>query len=179
MALEKNTDLQSWKLPVTDVASQGTSFSRQATQVDCDELAGRLGIVACKSLTLDVLIAPLHRGRYRVSGMLHARVIQSCIVSLDPVEQAIDEPVDVEFWPPDQISVVHEGEHEIVDGDDPEPIEAGFILLGRLVFEIVSASLDPYPRLPDAELEQSESPPRGTMGTSGPFAELARLKSRK
>jgi hypothetical protein len=49
--------------------------------------------------------------------------------------------------------------------------------LGRLVFEIVAASLDPYPRNPDEALAEDglTAAPRNA-GPSGPFAALAQLK---
>ena len=75
-------------------------------------------------LTLD------RRGRVHVAGSVRARVGQTCVVTLDPIDSEIDEIVDVMFAPSEQIphlaDLAHEAiasEAEITDG--PEPIVDG------------------------------------------------------
>ena len=40
--------------------------------------------------------------RYKVSGVLHALVMQTCVVSLEPFETLVTTPVDVDFAPSDR-----------------------------------------------------------------------------
>ena len=42
-------------------------------------------------------------GRFHVTGQVRARVGQTCVVTLDPIENDIDEEVDLIFAPPEQI----------------------------------------------------------------------------
>ncbi len=70
-------------------------------------------------------------------GGVRARVGQTCVVTLDPIENEIDEPIDLIFAPPEQIpemaALVDEAaESDVEIPDPPEPIVNGVIDLGRL-----------------------------------------------
>ena len=104
-------------------------------------------------------------------------MVQACIISLDPVAELVSEAIDLEFWPSEQIAPHDDGDQSVLDADDPEPIENGLLEVGRVVREIVSASLPPYPRSLGAEMEVTESPADKDAPENGPFAALAGLKS--
>jgi hypothetical protein len=115
----------------------------------------------------------------RVSGRVKARAGQTCVVTLEPIENAIDEEVDVLFSP--DAPVVPEGgeptHHQTVghSGDDaepPEPLIGGAIDLGGIATEFLMLAIDPYPRKPSVEFVP---PPRDTEAEH-PFAALAALK---
>jgi uncharacterized metal-binding protein YceD (DUF177 family) len=106
--------------------------------------------------------------RVRVEGAVRARVAQTCVVTLETFEDAIEEEVEVDFAAP-------ETETEAVEGADYEPpdeIAGGQIDLGALTAEFLALALDPYPRKPgvdfayDGQGEPSDSP----------FADLRKLK---
>jgi hypothetical protein len=66
--------------------------------------------------------------------------------------------LDATFAPPDQIPqladlVDEAGESDTEIPDPPEPIENGFIDLGRLATDALFLAVDPYPRKPDAVFE--------------------------
>ena len=119
------------------------------------DLAGVREISSARAafdLTLD------RRGRVHVAGSVRARVGQTCVVTLDPIDSEIDETVDVMFAPSEQIphlaDLAHEAiasEAEITDG--PEPIVDGVIDLGRLATDVLLLAIDPYPRKPGAVFE--------------------------
>jgi len=96
-------------------------------------------------------------GRVHVTGHVVARVGQTCVVTLDPIENEIDEPVDLMFAPPEQIRLsnpVDDGaESETEIPDPPEPIINGVIDLGRVATDALFLAVDPYPRKPDAVFE--------------------------
>lgn len=103
-------------------------------------------------------LQPKRDGSYHVTGRVQARIGQTCVVTLEPMESDIDEPVDLTFVPPDQIpemaSLVDEAERS--DGDTPDPpeaIENGVIDLGRVATDALYLAVDPYPRKPDAVFE--------------------------
>ena len=66
----------------------------------------------------------------------------------------------------------------VLVGPDVDILERGVIPVGRIVFETLSASLDPYPRRPGAEFtwqDQHQVEPEETS----PFAVLSQLKDKK
>jgi uncharacterized metal-binding protein YceD (DUF177 family) len=101
-------------------------------------------------------LAPKSDGRVRVTGRVSARIGQTCVVTLDPIENDIDEEVDLTFVPAEQI-VQHaepvDGGSESDDADPPEPIENGVIDLGRLASDVLYLAIDPYPRKEGAVFE--------------------------
>ena len=169
----------SWFIPVTDVATTGTGLTLKAGEAERHALAASLEILDCKTLDCDLRVRPLRQGRYQMTGKVRAEVVQACVVSLEPLDGVVEENIDVEFWPPDQIAVAaktgEEGEFFDPDAKDgAEPIENGKIVYGRLVFECISAGLDPYPRKPDATLAWKEKDEDAAK--VHPFATLAKLK---
>ena len=139
------------------------------------ELAGLREILSAKA-SLDV--TPERGGRVHVAGRVQARVGQTCVVSLDPIENDIDEPIDLIFAPAEQIPVLADLVDEAVESsaetaDPPEPIENGIIDLGRVATDALYLAIDPYPRRPDAVFE----PPTEVIDPSDhPFAALKSLQ---
>jgi hypothetical protein len=99
-------------------------------------------------------------------------------VTLDPIENEIDEPIDLIFAPPEQIPdlsdlVDEAAESETEIPDPPEPIINGVIDLGRLATDALFLAVDPYPRRPDAVFD----PPVETADPiDHPFAALKALR---
>ena len=119
------------------------------------EVAGLREILSANA-SLDV--TPKSGGRFHVTGRVRARVGQTCVVTLDPIENDIDEEIDLIFAPPEQIPeladlVDEAAESDVEIPDPPEPIENGVIDLGRLATDALFLAIDPYPRKPDAVFE--------------------------
>ena len=113
------------------------------------------------SASLDV--TPASGGRVHVAGRVRARIGQTCVVSLDPIENDIDEPIDLIFAPPEQIPQLADlvddaAESDTEIPDPPEPIENGIIDLGRLATDALFLAVDPYPRKPDVVFEPLMAP---------------------
>lgn len=176
-----------WCIPTSDVSEIGLHGERRATAAQCAELAAKLGLLDCTKLHAGYRAHRLQQGRYRVTAQIDAHVVQACVVTLEPVDSDLTLSINVEFWPPDHIEA-HDADAssagaevddqnawvEVSQTDAPEPIVHGRIDLGRLVFEEVSAGLDPYPRRADAAFNWKD--PRDTGDTPHPFAGLIRLK---
>ena len=157
-----------------------------------DAVAKRLGLQALDALEVDGSVRRRRdTGWIEFKGRLIARVVQDCVVSLEPVEADLDVPfVELFDDQPD------DGTTEIdidVDptGDDPEPIHGASLDVGDVVIQTLAVSLDPYPRRADvSELdvadgkagEPAETTDAGSPGENGnpdsPFAKLAVLKDR-
>jgi len=113
----------------------------------------------------------------RVTGNVSARVGQTCVVTLEPVESDIDEPVDLRFAP--QAVAPASAKSETVaahtsDEDPPEPLFGDELDLGAIATEFLLLGIDPYPRKPDAEF----APVKAGDATAKPFAALEALKKR-
>jgi uncharacterized metal-binding protein YceD (DUF177 family) len=149
-----------WSVPVIVAQIPDTGLHRdieagRATRDAMAEIAGLREILSA-SAALDV--TPKGGGRVHVAGRVRARVGQTCVVTLDPIENDIDEEIDLIFAPPEQIPDLSDLVDETAESDTevpdpPEPIENGMIDLGRLATDALFLGIDPYPRRPDAVFE--------------------------
>jgi uncharacterized metal-binding protein YceD (DUF177 family) len=169
-----------WSVPVTVVQIPDTGLHRDieadgAAREAMAEVAGLREILSARA-SLDV--TPERGGRVHVTGHVRARIGQTCVVTLDPIENEIDEPIDLIFAPPEQIPdlsdlVDEAAESETEIPDPPEPIINGVIDLGRLATDALFLAVDPYPRRPDAVFD----PPVETADPiDHPFAALKALR---
>jgi hypothetical protein len=169
-----------WSVPIAVVQIPDTGLHRDieadsAARGAMAEVAGLREILSARA-SLDVI--PKSGGRVHVTGRVQARIGQTCVVTLDPIENDIDEPIDLMFAPPEQIPemadlVDDDGEGEAEIPDPPEPIANGMIDLGRLATDALFLAVDPYPRKPDAVFE---SPVVAVDPMDHPFAALKTLQ---
>ena len=111
----------------------------------------------------------------RVLGQVKARVGQTCVVTLEPIESEISEPIDLQFVPGSgDAPAVGSRKRELGGDETPEPIIDGKIDLGALGTEFLILGIDPYPRKAGAEF----APPKVEDPGEHPFAALAALKNR-
>jgi uncharacterized metal-binding protein YceD (DUF177 family) len=115
-------------------------------------------------------IAKWRRG-VKVEGDLHAKVTQTCVVSLEPFEAEIDEPVEVRFLPEEDGGVGPES----LDEDAPDALIDGKVDLGAIASEFLTLALDPYPRKPGVAFE----PPPAEDDPTSPFERLRALSGRQ
>ena len=168
-----------WRVPVAVMQIPDTGLHRdiEANEATRKAMAdtGDLREVLSAHAAFDV--TPKTGGRFHVTGYVRARIGQTCVVTLDPIENEIDEPIDLVFAPPEQIPdlsdlVDEAAESETEIPDPPEPIINGVIDLGRLATDALFLAVDPYPRRPDAIFE----PPLETADPNDhPFAALKAL----
>jgi uncharacterized metal-binding protein YceD (DUF177 family) len=116
-----------------------------------------------------------HGSKVHVEGRVRAKVGQTCVVTLEPIENGLDEEVDLTFAPPVEGADEPAGEVELKrDQDPPEPLTGDSIDLGQLATEFLVLGIDPYPRKSGVEF----APPQAGEDASKPFAGLAALKKR-
>jgi hypothetical protein len=173
-----------WRVPIVVAQMPDTGLHREleADQATRDAVADVGGLRAVLSVSASIDVTPMSGGRFHVAGRVRARIGQTCVVTLDPMETDVDEPIDLIFAPPDQIpqmaDLVDEAqENDRSSGaeipDPPEPIENGIIDLGRLATDALYLAVDPYPRKPDAFFEPLIEAPDPE---DHPFAALKALK---
>ena len=169
-----------WRSPVVVAKIPDTGLHREIeadpiARAAMAELAEVREILAAHA-SFDVSLR--RDSRVHVAGRVRARVGQTCVVTLDPILNDIDEPIDLIFAPPEQIPALSDlvdeaGESDAEIPDPPEPIEHGMIDLGRLATDAMFLGIDPYPRKPDAVFEPpvvAEDP------EDHPFAALKALR---
>ena len=169
-----------WRVPVAVAQIPETGLHRdiEASPVERAAMAEVGGLREVLSATASLDVTPMSGGRFHVGGRVRARIGQTCVVTLDPILNDINEEIDLIFAPPEQIPELSdlvddapEGDVEIPD--PPEPIENGIIDLGRLATDALYLAVDPYPRRPDAVFEP---PVEAADPDSHPFAALKALK---
>ncbi len=108
-----------------------------------------------------------------VTGRVSATVGQNCVVTLEPLDNEIDEAVDLIFMPPAERPQQAEEtpEPHDVKWDEAEPLISGTVDLGAVATEFLMLGIDPYPRKPGAVFEA----PMDRKPDGGPFAALAKL----
>lgn len=169
--------LGSWSHSASDVPAGGLTRTRKVSEDDCRAMAKALAIPTVDGIEVTYRISTLPGGGYRLAGKLSGHVVQSCVVSLEPVPGTVKDSFDVEFWP-DFARRAAEAEQSVLSGPDIEPLEQGVIDAGRIVFECISGALDPYPRKAGAEFGWRD-PLAEKAGNSNPFAVLGKLKGGK
>jgi uncharacterized metal-binding protein YceD (DUF177 family) len=167
-----------WNYETSEVAPSGLVFDRLATDAERQALTAALGILDCQAVRARYRIRRAPAECYRLTGTVTAEVVQACVVTLAPVHESIEAELNVEFQPeadsPESAGPTG-GAVDISDDLDIEPIDSGRLPVGRIVFEVIAASLNPYPRRPGAEYRPAADSP-ATAKTPNPFAVLAKLK---
>lgn len=173
------TDILAWAHDAADIPERGLDVERRASAAELAAIAAELDLVSCDRLVARYRIKPVPGGGYRVGGDIAAQLAQRCIVTLEPVAAEVAAPLEVEYWPEGRRDEADdEGEIAALTAAEIEPLSNGRLDVGRIVFEQLAASLDPYPRKAGAEFEPPpEAPPGAEPG--GPFAALGRLKTKK
>jgi uncharacterized metal-binding protein YceD (DUF177 family) len=171
-----------WQVPVRleDVPETGLHLDLVA---DAQVRAGLAVLAGVREVPrLEAAIDLMRQGGgLRATGRVTATVVQDCVVTLDPLENSVDEPVDIVFAPPiaapaADIDVDDDEEgrtRDHADGDEPpEPMIDGVADLGAVLADFLLLGIDRYPRKPGAVF----APPIESGTPDNPFAVLAQLK---
>ena len=173
-------------LPVGEVPAHGLETTLIADEGVRRRLAAEDGVLAIASVEAHMRVTRRGRDRLHVLGQLRARLMQTCVVSLEPFEAEIVEPIDVEFAPPPAAAPrdprqgarrgrsVPEQDQDAEGMDDldaPDEIVDGKIDLGALAAEHLALGIDPYPRKPGIAFAEPAEPPK----RESPFASLGSL----
>lgn len=148
-----------------DRAQAGLSMEVIASAEECAAIAARMGLPAIERLACRFVTRWDAGDAVAAEGRLAARVVQTCVVTLENFPADIEEDFRVRFVPAGT-----ESEELDLDADDEIPFEGATIDLGAATAEQLALALDPFPRKPGVE---PELPPEEA---SGPFAALARLR---
>ncbi|AYV48774.1 DNA-binding protein [Caulobacter flavus] len=139
-------------------------------------IAKQLGLVSLHELKADVYLRSWMDGA-EVSGVLRARVVQTCGVTSEDFETPIDARFSLRVLPADSEHAPQDEGGELgldPDGDDPpDVLEGETIDVSGYVIEHLALELDPFPRKPGAVFVQPPEPVE-----LSPFAALKGLKTK-
>lgn len=167
---------------VVEVERLGGEPIHMEIEADAEEraaLARRFRLVAIGRLAARMTVRRVERRLIRVRGRLEADVTQTCVVTLEPVSEHVDEGFVAIFG-----DLARDGEAALAaaletEEDLPEPLPEGGIDVGETVAQHLALALDPYPRAPGAEVpdEYAAGPSTAAGGDrdGGPFGALGRL----
>jgi hypothetical protein len=168
-----NTAAAPWRVPIAvdDVPETGQSFALVADAEVRADVAHMAGLRDLPRLQANFEVTRHGSGGLHVVGRVSATVGQNCVVTLEPLENAIDEEIDLLFMPQPAAApeAIDGGRRVEVNTEGPEPLIGGVIDLGAIATEFFILGLDPYPRKPGAVFE----PPQELRPEQGPFAALA------
>jgi hypothetical protein len=168
-----------WEHAVQDIPEAGLAVERAASPEEREAVARALELVACRSLTARYRVTPGGGGHLHVSGTVEAEVEQTCVVTLQPLVNRVADSFSVDYWPEGtDMPEPAGGAVDMHDEADLEPIVAGRIEIGRVIFECLAGAIDLFPRKPGVTFEPSTAAPAGGESDS-PFAALAKIKNKR
>jgi uncharacterized metal-binding protein YceD (DUF177 family) len=182
-----------WTVPVRieDVPEEGAHFELSPDDKTRADIANLAGLRTLPRLVASFDVTRSGSG-LRVVGEIAATAGQTCVVSLEPVENEIRERIDLVFAP-GMSALQSDAEPEDTDLDakdlDPKDLEAkdldakeppealvdGTVDLGAIAIEFLILGIDPYPRKPGVVFEGASV----GEASSHPFAGLAKLKEKR
>jgi uncharacterized metal-binding protein YceD (DUF177 family) len=165
-----------WSVPVAveNIPETGLHIEIEAPAEARAVLAALAGLRELPQLTAVFDLTRQGEGVH-VAGRVGARVGQTCVVTLEPIENRLEEALDLRFAPVAEPSATDsEAKGAKAHDEPPEPLVGGMVDLGAVATEFLLLGIDPYPRKADAQF----TPPAGSDSGAHPFAALAALKKR-
>ena len=161
------------RLNIEQIGRVGLEQVVEADAAERQALAARLDVPAIGALVCRLRVSPTDSSRSGVfvaDGRLTARVVRTCVVTLDEFEGTVDEVFHVYFVP---ATTQEASSHAWLDpeADDEIPYHGSTIDLGEAATEQLALALDPYPRKPGGEL-----PAETRDDEASPFAGPAGLR---
>jgi len=136
-------------------------------------LVKRFRLISLDRLDAELTILP-EASSWLMSGTLRADLAQPCVATGEPVPARLEVPFAVRFVR--DLDTPEAEEIELSDEDcDLVALEGEKIDMGETVAQSLALNLDPYPRVPDADVRLREL---GVLSEedAGPFAALKGLK---
>jgi uncharacterized metal-binding protein YceD (DUF177 family) len=168
-----NESERPWSVPVSvaEIPDGGSHYDIVADPSVREAIVKLAALRTLPRLEASFDLARNGDGGVAVRGDVRADVGQTCVVTLEPMESAVHEQVDLLFAPIE--NEADEGTKK-KRSEPPEPLENGVVDLGAIATEFLLLGLDPYPRKPGATLARPEE----SNERNSPFAGLADLKKR-
>ena len=169
-------------LSVIGADGDGARYAWKANADQRSAIAARFGCAEIPRFEVKAMITPLRKdGHFRVSGVVCARVVQNCVVSLEPVNSDVEKELELLLFP----AIDSEDPEFELEDDEFETYSGNTVDLGEIGAIELALALDPYPRAPGVSVMDLgpggdgrgyEIHEEGHMGQNRPFESLAALK---
>ncbi|MBX9943455.1 MAG: DUF177 domain-containing protein [Reyranella sp.] len=168
------------------LGAAGAALDIVATDSQCAALAKRFGFLSLSGFAARVTVDLRIGGQVIVEGRLRGKVVQACVLTLDPVTQELDDAFRIVF----KKDLAEERDPESGEAvlaaqlDAPEPLAGNLLDVGEIVAEQLSLAAEPYPRRPGVKLEDVLPKAKGGLRRAAagqprhPFAGLAALRDK-
>lgn len=168
----------SYPVKVGNISANAVTVKLEADARELEGLARLWQVVSVGSLKAELQIARWKKDGVRVKGRVKADIVQSSVVTLEPVSSKIDEEFEQIFVPEGSklARIVSDTAEMVIDPDGPdlpEMFTGDTIDVGEVVAEFAALAIDPYPREPGAEFaDHLEGDADEKSGRPNPFAVL-------
>jgi uncharacterized metal-binding protein YceD (DUF177 family) len=159
---------------LAELTTQERTYEVEAGAAEREALARRFGLETLSRLAASVRLKTEARARrIRLAAHFEADVVQTCVVTLEPVPAHVEGDFEVLYdrdaKPLAREVVMDSGEIDVV------PLDGESLDIGEAIAEELSLTIDPYPRASGAEVDAVGPSPDVAHR---PFEMLARLKSK-
>ena len=165
---------------LADVPNDGRHVKVVASEDELSELAEFADIEAVTRFAAEIDVRPWGKHGFAVTGTVTADVVQTCVVSLESVQNSVAEAIAVRLAPVSDAErykpkLNADGEVEIdPEGEDaPDFFDGPTGDVGAIAVEFFVLGLDPYPRKQGVVFEPPDDPNAASLS---PFAKLVALK---
>lgn len=172
----------SFPVKVGHVSANPVTVTISADQADLEKLKAQWDVLDVVAFDAEIAIGRWKRDGVRLKGKVRATIEQACVVTLDPVQQQIDEEVETVFLPENSrlAKRMTDGSGEMFldpEGPDlPDTFSGDTIDVGAVAAEFAALAIDPYPRKPDLDYADRIESDETTDKKPSPFAVLQGLK---
>ncbi len=168
----------SYPVKVGHISANPVTVHVSANDAELRALAELWRVDGVSSLDADLQIARWKKDGVKIKGEVRAHIVQTCVVTLEPVESHIREQVEAILVPEGSRLARQadtDGGEMIVDPDGPDlpdTFTGDTIDAGAVVSEHVALAIDPYPRKPGAAFGERIESSAADDERPNPFAVL-------
>jgi hypothetical protein len=170
----------SYVVQVSRLPRTGLAVSIEANADEREALARVHSVDSVASFRAALQVTPWKRNGVKVEGTVEADIVQSCVVTLEPLAGTIRERVEGVFLPADSKlgrQGFDAGGEMLLDAegpDGPEIFEGDSIDVGALAEEFFGLAIDPYPRRAGVSMAEAQARPEPAAGPEGPLQQALR-----
>ncbi|ATP12286.1 metal-binding protein [Bartonella henselae] len=153
-----------YPISVRSLPNKGIRIHICADQQECAHLAKNHDLIEVKFCEGEFHVLPWKKRGVRVKGLLQARIVQLCVITLEPLENTLHENIEIVFVPEDSNLMkpkTSEDTGELfldAEGlDTPEVFYGDKIDIGAVMEEFFELSINHYPRKEGAHMSVIEN----------------------
>lgn len=139
------------------IKKSGSNVAFEASENERSRLAARFNIVGVSALHADCNLRKMkqkEKGDYLLEVSFSAKIIQECILTLDEIEQDIEDNFSIIFKEVQDTKTDIDEHREVefeLEEEDIEYIDNRVVDIGEYVAEYLSLAINPYPRKANAD----------------------------